>query len=756
MGDQIEGGGIRPDLELRDERTVRVDEIDGGRAPCEVSQLERSKGFGREADCGEKTACVRAGDEKAAALGGDVGQLDVVHDDEAVEMVEEFSDLIAAGFKQDGVFEQEGGEVGLDVALGVEREVVAALAGGELRDGVGEHSIEPAQAVGAGDAEPSDVVERGDGGGAQQGGEGRGGGLEWDGHFGGCAELRTLLIIATVDAVARRSGVGLLRREDGLAEGRGGLRLRGLPTLVAVAVAVALCAGAACVAQTPAAAQTNTPPATAAQGTATTAQGDATHAPLTKAQAGELFRSVDEILSFASTDTGLPIVHSVKRKLITRDEVNQYLREKFDEDQGAKRLAREEIVLKKFGLLDRDFHLRPFMIGLLTEQVAGFYDDQTKTVNLLDWIQPEEQKPVLAHELTHALQDQRVGLTKWSVVGSEAIARNAQEDNEHIQTDEADSARDAVTEGQAMVVFLDYSLRPTGKTLANSPEMMDRLKETLSDTSGSPMMARAPLLLQQSLLFPYSQGMSFEGAVLVKGGKDAAFSAVLANPPASTFEILNPEAYMAHTPVPVLRLPDIHPLIDAQYTPYDVGVMGEFDVQILTELFGGDAIASALAPEWRGGIYYAAQKRSAVTAEAKASTASIGLLYESKWRNEDSARSFLRVYADELPRKYSTLARRTKDEADENEQVYSTNEGDVLLTISGTGVFVSEGFPLELARKLRDSVVSVQSDGPLELAGLKAQRQTGHSGDGLPDPGLSLVRMMSSAGVMKAAMGREE
>ena len=743
---------------------MRVDEIDGGRAPCEVSQLRRSKGRGREADGGEKTACVRAHDEQAAALGGDVGQLDLVHDDEAVEVGKELFDLIAAGLEQDGVFVQKRGEVALDVALGVEREVVAALAGGELRDGVGDHSIEPAQAVGAGDAEPSDVVERGNGGGTQQGGELRGGGerrgleglggLNGSGHFGVCANLRTLLIIATVVAVARRLGVGLLRQEAGLAEWFGGLRLRGLPALVAVA----LCAGAACVAQTPATPGTNPPPAAAAQSAAPNA---ATHAPLTKAQASELFRSVDEILSFASTDTGLPIVHTVKRKLITRDEVNQYLREKFDEDQGAKRLAREEIVLKKFGLLDRDFHLRPFMIGLLTEQVAGFYDDKTKTVNLLDWIQPEEQKPVLAHELTHALQDQRVGLTKWSVVGSDAIARNAQEDNEHIQTDEADSARDAVTEGQAMVVFLDYSLRPTGRTLANSPEMMDRLKETLSDTSGSPMMARAPLLLQQSLLFPYSEGMSFEDAVLLKGGKDAAFSAVLANPPASTFEILNPEAYMAHTPVPVLRLPDIHPLIDAQYTPYDVGVMGEFDVQILTELFGGDAIAAALAPEWRGGIYYAAQRRSAVTAEEKESTASIGLLYESKWRNEDSARSFLRVYADELPRKYSGLARRSKDEADENEQVYSTNEGDVLLTIDGMGVFVSEGFPLELARKLRDSIVSVQSDGPLELAGMGAKGHPAHSSAehssvGLTDPGLSLVRMMSSAGVMKAAMGRGE
>ena len=317
----------------------------------------------------------------------------------------------------------------------------------------------------------------------------------------------------------------------GWRSGCGGLRLRGLTALAAVALRLRLCAGAACVAQTPATvSRPNTPPATAAQGAATTAQSDATHAPLTKAQAKELFRSVDEILSFASKDTGLPIVHSVKRKLITRDEVNKYLREKFDEDEGAKRLAREEIVLKKFGLLDRDFHLRPFMISLLTEQVAGFYDDKTKTVNLLDWIEPDEQKPVLAHELTHALQDQRVGLTKWSEVGSEAIAKNAQEDNQHIQTDEADTARDAVTEGQAMVVFLDYSLRPTGKTLANSPEMMDRLKETLSDTSGSPMLARAPLLLQQSLLFPYSEGMSFEDAILVKAGKDAAFGARAGEP----------------------------------------------------------------------------------------------------------------------------------------------------------------------------------------------------------------------------------
>src|SRR5271167_4820942 len=401
--------------------------------------------------------------------------------------------------------------------------------------------------------------------------------------------------------------------------------------------------------------------------------------PMTKQQAKELFRSVDEILNFVSSDTKLPIEHTVKRKLISRDEVNRYLREKFDEDEGAKRMERSEIVLKMFGLLDRDFHLRPFLLSLLTEQIAGFYDNKTKTVNLLDWIQPDDQKPVLAHELTHALQDQKVGLTKWSSISLNGPSHNVQEDNHHLLVDEADTARSAVAEGQAMAVFVDYTLRPTGKTLADSPEVGDRLKDQAADTSGSPVMARAPLLLQESLLFPYTEGLSFEQAILVKAGKEAAFAGVLANPPSSSFEIMHPAAYMAHAPVPVVRLPDIHPLLDPEYTPYDIGVMGELDVRILIELFGGREMADALAPAWNGGAYFAAQRKSAVTAAEKESTASLGLLYYSSWKNRDSARSFMTVYAGQISRKYSGVVERTTDETDEKEQVYSTREGDVLI-----------------------------------------------------------------------------
>jgi len=467
---------------------------------------------------------------------------------------------------------------------------------------------------------------------------------------------------------------------------------------------------------------------------------------ITPEQAKELFKSVEPILAFASKDSKLPIDHPVKPKLISRDEVTRYLRTQFDKDESTKRMERSELVLKKFGLLDRDFHLRPFLITLLTEQIAAFYDDKTKMVNLLDWIEPEEQKPVLAHELTHALQDQKVDLSKWSDTEVKGVAQNVREDNLHLQMDESESAREAVTEGQAMVVFIDYSIRSTGKTLADAPEMGDKLKELTEDTSGSPVLARAPLLLQQALLFPYSDGLSFEQAVLVKGGRDAAFGGMLARPPSSSFEIMHPEAYLARTPVPVVQLPDIHPLLDAEYTPYDVGVMGELDVRILAELFGGAQIANALTPAWRGGIYYAAQRKTATAAE-KETTASLGMLYYSKWANPDSARSFLRLYANQLPRKDSGLVERKKDEADENEQVFTTSEGDVLLSISGDGVFVAEGFALPLARALRDKITAVQSDGPMQIANV------GKAG-ALSEPTLGLTRALSSFGMMKAAVGR--
>ena len=99
------------------------------------------------------------------------------------------------------------------------------------------------------------------------------------------------------------------------------------------------------------------------------------------------------------------------------------------------------------------------------------------------------------------------------------------------------------------------------------------------------------------------------------------------------FQVMHPEAYLAHVPVPVLRLPDVHTPLDAEYEPYDVGVMGELDVEIMASLFGGPELGHALAGAWNGGVYYAGQRRAASAAE-KASTGSLGVLYFSKWKCE--------------------------------------------------------------------------------------------------------------------------
>ena len=163
------------------------------------------------------------------------------------------------------------------------------------------------------------------------------------------------------------------------------------------------------------------------------------------------------------------------------------------------------------------------------------------------------------------------------------------------------------------------------------------------------------MLLSESLLFPYRDGLSFEQDVWMDQGQVAAFTGALDRPPSSTWEIINPREYEKghHAPVPLL--PDIHPLLDKLYRPYDIGQVGQLDIQILTGLFGGEDAARDLTPAWAGGIYWAGQLRSAATPEQQSTTASIAFFYLSAWTNAASARAFAHLYAGELGRKYSAM-----------------------------------------------------------------------------------------------------
>jgi len=463
-----------------------------------------------------------------------------------------------------------------------------------------------------------------------------------------------------------------------------------------------------------------TPPAALAQASTTDTAKPPTH--ITPEQAKQLFSLVDELIQFSSTETGLPIKSTVKRQLTTRTAVESYLKKKYNDDQDAKRLQRAEIVLKKFGMLDRDFDLKPFLLALLKEQIEAYYDSKTKTVNMLDWIDIDEQKPVLAHELTHALQDQHTDLEKWGDQTPEDVSLNASGDTDHILRDEMDGARDAVAEGQATAVMMDYILKPMGKSLVKDPEVMDILKQQMNGSDNSPVMARAPLLLSESLLFPYREGLSFEQDVWMDQGQTAAFAGALEHPPTSSWEIINPREYeQRHLPA-VPLLPDIHPLVDKLYAPYDIGQIGQLDLHILTELFGGDQAARNLTPAWNGGIYWAGQLRSAKTAAEQSSTKSLAIFYLSAWRNPATAQAFAKLYANSLGRKYSGLKLDVAAQAsapaqsDMVEQVFSTTEGPVVITTRGKLVFISESFPLVLARQLTSLILDAQGTGEMKMA----------------------------------------
>ncbi len=411
-------------------------------------------------------------------------------------------------------------------------------------------------------------------------------------------------------------------------------------------------------------------------------------------EAEELFQQVDEILKFASDDTGLPIKKEVKRRLTSRNEVEAYLQKNMAEDKDAQRLSRSQLVLKKFGLLPRDFNLQTFLVALLKEQVAGYYDPKTKTVNLLDWVGIEQQKPVMAHELTHALQDQSFGLEKWMRSGDVDLDTKKEITNEDIERDETTTARQAVIEGQAMATLVDYMLAPTGQTVKDSPQVVEALKEgMLTGTPDSVQFRNAPIFLKEALTFPYRYGLDFEAALLIKGGKTKAFYHTLINPPHNTRQIMEPQTYLAGEQIPPMPLPDFKKDL-ANYDRFDVGAMGEFDVAVLIDQYAGEDASHSLYPEWRGGYYYAARPKGNPASP-------LGLLYVSRWSSPQKASEFAAIYAKSLAKRYKQVSHSATDsdkpaidlqalDALTGKQVWMTEEGKVEIEVHGDMVFVSE------------------------------------------------------------------
>jgi hypothetical protein len=435
---------------------------------------------------------------------------------------------------------------------------------------------------------------------------------------------------------------------------------------------------------------------------------------MSDADAKELFKSVDKIVAFASEDSGFPKRTAVKRRLVSSAEVEKFTRDQQGKEEYAQRLTRSEMTMKKFGLLSRDFNLREFVVRANGKEIAAYYDDETKTISMVNWIPLERQAPILAHELTHALQDQNYDLKAWMKV--EAPKPGEKKNNESDVNDDSIPARRAAVEGQAQIVFVDYILAPLGRNLQNTPGLLYQMEEpAVKAAADSQLLHDAPVILREMGTFPYREGLIFEGELLEKGGKQMAFSGVFARPPRNTHEVMQPTAYMNREKLSQVHIPDVQQILSDKYAVYDTGGVGELDVRALLKTYGNRKEADILAGSWQGGAYVAFRRTAKPAADAL-TTADLSLLYVSRWKSPASADRFAHIYAAAIAQRYqSATPQAVTSCAGAKCPVFAvqilTEEGPVIVQQwADNTVLVSESFDQMTAGKLVDAVREGNAD----------------------------------------------
>jgi hypothetical protein len=377
-----------------------------------------------------------------------------------------------------------------------------------------------------------------------------------------------------------------------------------------------------------------------------------------------IFAEIDRTLGELAKISGLRLHKKVPSDLISKDKVNEFLKKKVKEVTTPNELRAEELTLKKFGLVPQDFDLAQTTVDVLTEQAAAFYDYHAKKLYITDWTPSATREAALAHELAHALADQNFNLNRF--------IRKARE------SDDAALARMAVMEGQATWLMSEFLARRSGETLVHNPALAERMNH-MSDSAGGgefPVFEGSPLYIRATLIFPYTNGMSFQQAVVDKDG-EAAFAEVFRRPPVSTQQILHPDKYFAAVKPVAPDLPK--PPSAHGYKGLIGGSFGELDHQVLLQQFAGKQSAEDIAPHWRGGQYEIIENRK------KKRTI---LLYASQWEDGESARKFFEAYRKALAGKWKKMEVRSETE---DTLKGRGDDGDFILRLEGSVVTSVEG-----------------------------------------------------------------
>jgi hypothetical protein len=382
------------------------------------------------------------------------------------------------------------------------------------------------------------------------------------------------------------------------------------------------------------------------------------------AAAGDsVFARIEETFAELSRITGLPVKRPVKRQVIPREELKRFLERRIREEIKPEEIRIEELLLKKFGFAPPEFDLKKSVVDLYAEQAAAFYDFHKKRLFVLENDDAAAQESALIHELAHALADQHFRLARFL--------------DDAGTNDDGALARMAVMEGQATWLMSEVQARRMGRSLRDSPGTAALMSRMMAASPGQfPVFDSAPRYLRESLLFPYTSGMTFQQAVVDRLG-DRAFAAVFQDPPASTREILHPETYFARDRLEAPRLPALRRPRD--YRELAAGTLGEFDYAVLLVDFVNEESARRIAPRWRAGAYRLAErKRDRRTV----------LQHVSRWDSEEGARQFFEAYRTIARGKWKSFELSSEDAARIEGR---GDDGFFVFRLDGRDVYCTEG-----------------------------------------------------------------
>jgi hypothetical protein len=385
----------------------------------------------------------------------------------------------------------------------------------------------------------------------------------------------------------------------------------------------------------------------------------------------EFAAAADEVLEQMSEITGLKLRSPLRKTLRSREEIRAYVIKQMDEDKNpAERYAGQRSA-EAFGLIPKGFDLDTFMVDLLTEQIAGLYDPKAHEFYIADWIPLADQRMVMAHELTHALEDQHFQIEDWV----KAARPN----------DDAELAREAVLEGSAMAAMVDFLLQGTGSSLRDLPDFDPSM--LVGDLADSPTLQKAPRFIKDTLIFPYFAGLNFSAAILKPSGWNG-LPAVFTKPPVSTQQILHPALYRSgKIPVPV-TLPSIEKMLGADWSKLEENTLGEFGWVEVLKQFLGDQRAKPLSEAWDGDRYAVYEQKQ---------TKRVLLVTRLRLTSEQVAIRFFGQYSEALEKKHdgrTNLFRRP------NFFSFDTPEGGVFLKCVGAECITLEGSDRGLFLKL--------------------------------------------------------